>query len=238
MQLAPSGAAPAFDPATLALTGWWRANYTASPWVANASAGASGTNGNLTEATNPPTAGTAINSLTPAAFVTNKELSSANNVIVFGGTTKFHASFLAIQNTASASSVGSAYLEASVFTDDVNAFIQCSFSTRGYTFSMYDGAAAYHEVNVACATGALHLVHVWWDGANLHAKIDSAAEATPVACASFFGAATALKVGRNYTSTKFLDGSIADLMLSDVDLGATARDNIRLYCNSRYALSL
>ena len=47
-------AASAFDPATLALTGWWRSGgYVSGTWTGIASAGTSGGR-NLVEATNPP----------------------------------------------------------------------------------------------------------------------------------------------------------------------------------------
>src|SRR5687767_7233209 len=38
---------PSFTPADLDLTGWWKPDYPAAPWASSASAGSSGTAGNL-----------------------------------------------------------------------------------------------------------------------------------------------------------------------------------------------
>ena len=56
------------DPATLALTGWWRGSYDGSgTWSGTASAGSSGTR-SLVELTNKPSSGTAVNGFNPATF--------------------------------------------------------------------------------------------------------------------------------------------------------------------------
>src|SRR6267142_3229718 len=63
--------APAFTPADLSLSAWFRASYTSPPpWVGRASAGTSAAK-NLTTAASSvtdPSAGTAVNGLTPAHF--------------------------------------------------------------------------------------------------------------------------------------------------------------------------
>src|SRR5262245_903161 len=54
VNVAPAISAVSYDPAILALDGWWRAPY-ADPWTPTASAGASGSNGNLTSSGSPAT---------------------------------------------------------------------------------------------------------------------------------------------------------------------------------------
>lgn len=226
-----------FDPATLALSGWWRAPYSGSPLVAVASAGGSGSNGNLTEATNPPSAGASLNSLASADFDgTNDVLKNANNIVTFLSETAWSVSCLFSGDTASARSVGAAYSDRSLLTNEAQGLFYLTFTTGGVTVGHYDGG--FKEVTVACATGGSHLISAWYDGTNLNLSIDGGAASTAAASTAFtnFGGGV-LKVGLNYDGSAKFDGRIWDLMTATTNLGSTARSNIKSYINSRYALS-
>lgn len=64
-----AAATPAFNPAALSLTGWWRPNYSGSPWTRVASAGTSGdSNKDLITVGTAPSNGAALNGYTPPDF--------------------------------------------------------------------------------------------------------------------------------------------------------------------------
>jgi hypothetical protein len=238
----PLGDAAVFDPAVLALSGWWRASYAGSPWVSRASAGSSGANGNLAEATNPPATGAAVNGLTPADFDgSNDQLLNANDLhATFLSTSAFHITALVKFNTAGAAAAGAAYGERAVLADDTQGYCNFSHSTRGITLSHYDTATGlWREATVACGTGAWHLAHGWYDGVNLFVQLDSGAPVTGETVATPLpSVAGTVCVGRNYSGTAFVDGDIAEVMIATTNLGSTARTDIKSYVNSRYALAL
>lgn len=66
-------------PTGLSIDGFWRANFSASPWPGVATAGLSGGR-DLTEATNPPTTGTVQNGWTPALFNGTTQLLTADGI--------------------------------------------------------------------------------------------------------------------------------------------------------------
>ncbi len=105
---------------------------------------------------------------------------------------------------------------------------------------MFDSGFAYYEVTIACAAVGWHLVHAWYDGTTLSIGLDDGTPATTPAATDMTTLADTnpLWFGKNYDGTKLFNGKIADIILADVDLGGTARTNIKSYCNSLYALSL
>lgn len=229
-----SGKNSGFDPATLSLTGWWRAPYGGSPWVALASAGSSGSNGNMTEATNPPSVGASLNSLASADFDgTNDVLSNANNITTFFATTRW--SFAALLSSDIAPVHTTIYDNPAFVTDFNGAVFTIAFSNSGVSAGHYDGA--YKEVTKACATGTQHIVQAWYDGTNISLSVDAGAASTVAASSVDFvgGGSGVLQFGRNYNSTVYEDGRLWEVMLSNTDLGATARTNIDSYFHARYA---
>jgi len=228
-----SGAA-VFDPATLALSGWWRADYAGAPWAANASSGASLANGNLVTNGNDPAVGATQNGYAPADFDgTNDNLVNAVLDTTFWTTTAGSIVCLAYMDTAAAPT-GNTWDDNTVIRN-ANSNQGLSFTTSGYTGYAYDGA--YQSKAVACATGAYHLVMMTWDGADIGMTLDSAAETT-AACGTLTMGADAINVGANQPATDGIDGRILELMTSRVKLSSTDYGNIKSYVNSRYILSL
>lgn len=233
----PTIVSSAFDPATLALTGWWRASFTASPWTPTASAGSSGANGNLAEATNPPTSGTAQNGFNPAAFDgINQVLTSANNFSTFvtGGAGSIWVLFYATAAAADAGAglrIGNPGL---VFQDTGGTTFGIGYSDAGVTVAYYDGA--YEELVIAASLNNYHLAQVKWDSTNLKMRVDSGARSS-IAAAAMTLSANPIVVGKNYTTgyqaCRVLEVGTINSALSDAD-----EDNIKSYVNSRYGLAL
>lgn len=230
----PLGAA-VFDPATLALSGWWRASYTGSPWAANASAGVSATTGALVTAGSDPTTGTAQNSLTPAAFASASSQYLTNTATadtLFNGTAgTIVALFYGVSAVAP---TGNKYDDAAIYVDAGIANTALTYTTSGFGAVSADGAI--QSVYVAAATGSYHLAMMRWNGSVLGLTVDSAAESTTPAGTMTLGAGT-VSVGQGYLGGSYIEGRILELMTSAADLSASYSD-IKSYVNSRYALSL
>jgi hypothetical protein len=235
----PSGAA-AFDPATLALSGWWRASYAGSPWVARASAGGSGGNGNLTEATNPPATGTAVNGLTPASFNgTTQIIANANALTTFITSTAWSIALLIKPTaTAVARSVGAGYNDPAIISETTQGYWYLTYTTSGVTIGHYDPTAGvWKEANQACSSGSWHLVQAWFDATNISISVDSVAATNVASTDQGVAGVGPLTLGKAFAAAYYA-GDVADVMVATTNLGATARGNIKSYVNSRYALAL
>lgn len=232
-----SAGAAVFDPAVLSLTGWWRANYSGSPWAAVASAGTSGANGAMAEPTNPPSTGANINGLTPADFDgINDQLVNATAIDTM--VTDAAGSLVCLFNADVAfADPGSTsyYLCPSLIGAASNSRISLAFSTSGVIFGTYNGAA-WDSVSTACGTAAWHLAQARWNATDIEVRIDSGAWVTTsrILAMSSIGS---LQFGRNY-DVGFFDGRIAEGMSATSRLSDTDFSNIVSYVNSRYGLGL
>ena len=228
-----------YSPAQEALTMWQRASYTGSPWTANASAGTSAANGSFTEATNPATAGTALNGRTPASFDgTAKLLTSANTLATYVSATAFSVTVLVKPATPVASpTAGAGYNEPAILGESAQGYWYLTYTTGGVKIGHRDTTAgAWVEATQACTSGAWHLVHAWFDGVNISISIDSVA-ATIVASTNQELAATgAIRMGKGFSA--FAPCDVAEVIMSATNLGATSRSKLKSYVNTRYALAL
>ncbi len=232
----PSGAV--FDPATLALSGWWRASYAGSPWTPTASAGNSGSNGNLTEAINPPATGAALNGLTSADFDgTNDKLGNANALNTFIASTGWSVSGVIAADSSLPRSVGAGQQDAGLFVQTATGTWGITFTDDGITVFQNDSGINLFEITEACAAdGNPHTFHAWFDGTDLHLTVDGSS-ATPVTTGGgiFNLAGGNPRMGTDYIATfAWFDGRAWDVMTSLVDLGATARTNIESYFQATY----
>jgi hypothetical protein len=239
-QVVSLDAAPvaAFDPATLSLTGWWRGNYTASPWVGTASAGSSGTR-NVTEATNPPSTGAAQNLLVPALFDgTNDKLTSAINFDQFcsQGASSIWVLFYAVAAGADAGA-GSKHTNKGILCCDTGlTTFNLTYSTSGVAVSLFGSGATWIEREAAAATGQYHLAQVRWDGVNLGLRLNSGAWSNVAAVAAALGAAP-LVMGKNWNAA-FANVRILDVGTAQTAFPDATFNNIKSYINTRYALAL
>lgn len=230
-----AGGASTFDPATLSLTGWWRASYAGSPWVATASAGTSGSR-EFSEATNPP--GTfAINGLNAADFDgTNDRLRTVTLTLQdLLGTSGYYVGILAYLDTTEAAGANY-YDDEALFTTDSGG-MGISVSNSGVRAGHNDGGYK-QTAAVACATGAWKWIDAWYDTTNLNVAVNGGAAASVAAGACASPGGQQPRVGSNWAGAKFLDGKVAEIITAASDIGATNRTGLRSYVNARYGLSL
>ncbi len=206
--------------------------------MAVASAGGSGSNGNLTEGTNPPSTGATANGKVSADIDgTNDRLGNTNSLDVFFGAlgTAYSIAGVIASDASSASTAGSPYADAAIYTNDNQGTAYCTFTDDGIGFGHYDGVS-FKIIYQACPDdGAPHTFHGWYDGTNLNLTVDGST-ATPVAAgaATFLIGYDALQLGRNYDDGASFNGRVWDLMFSATNLGSTARTDIESYFQDTY----
>jgi hypothetical protein len=229
------GGGGGFDPATLPLSGWWRANYTAAPWAAVASAGTSLANGDLVTNGNDPSPSAPQNGYTGPDFDgTNDNLRNLADITDFVTTTAGTLICLFRADTAD-NATGNTYDDAALFLD-TNADFGLTFTTSGVTGFAYSGG--YQAKTVACGTGGYHLVMMRINGSTLGITLDSAAESTQ-ACGTLGVLTGSIGVGSGYGGTHHFDGRILELMVADSVLSDGDYANIKDdYVFSRYLLTL
>ncbi len=221
-----------FDPATLALSLWVRGSYAGAPWAANASAGASLANGDLTAGTAPGT-GTAQNGYTPADFngSTHVLLNATADTTLFTSTALSIVALFIVDTVAAPT--GNLYDDAPLYRD-VDAYQGMTMTSAGVTAFAYDGG--YRSVATAAGAG-YHLAMMTCDGVNLVVQVDSGGTLS-TACNTMVRGGKSGVFGQGYGGTHYFDGRIMELMTAAVVLTPTDYANIKSYVNSRYALAL
>lgn len=229
-----NNASSAFDISTLNLSGGWDAPFSASPWSGISSAGNSGSRA-LSEATNPPSAGTTLNGYAPADFITNEKLENATALSSFGSSALSFAALVRVDTFAADDNFGGD-VQPRIFGDTGSYFNLC-ISTSGAKLYVYDGAVK-QTAYVALIAGTWTLLMGKWDGNNLYLTKNSVAFGAGVASGAPQLATGTLLVGCNYNATSFLDGAVARLLISPDNWGSTEFDGIRSSTNARYGLTL
>ncbi|HZM26945.1 MAG TPA: hypothetical protein VFB89_06290 [Gemmatimonadales bacterium] len=231
--------APVFDPATLVLSAWWRANYVTPPWGQNASAGTSGGNDPLDEATDYPTSGTAVNGLTPAAFNGSTQFLGTAGAFSTYATDTAYSGWVLMKVTSISTDIAapSLYDNNNVWSNGPYAglVLRDSTGTKSATLFHFDGAQ--QGVSTAIATGAWTLVQWKYDGTNIKIRTNGGSYSSTAA--GTLGDLTApFLVSQAYDGTKSFTGSILEIGLSLGVISDANFDNIKSYVNSRYALAL
>ncbi len=236
--LAGSGAGTIFDPSSLSLTLWLRADYASSPWPGTASAGTSGSN-SATEATHPPTVGTAVNGKNPAAFTTNQLISPAGTLGTYVSTSA--GSGWALVNLTSLGGAGAAFSHGALFASATSGYyaIEPQLGT-GVLFTIWDGAAK--TASRALSTGSYALVTWRHNGSLVQVGVNeapgAAGGASSLAGGNVQSVANNVVVGTNASANAFLTGAIADLGVSNTALTDGNFASIKAYVNTRYGLAL
>lgn len=227
-----------FDPAVLSLTGWWRASYSASPWVGRASAGNSGTH-DLSEATNPPSTGTAVNSLVPASFDGTNDILAGTTTSTYLATTQYTHVALVKVSSAIAATGGSPQVDDQIFADQASWVGLRTFDDAGVIKAAgwhWDGA--YRTVAGKTISTAWAMVATTFNGATISTDVNnSGSPSTLGVAADVGGLAGTFTLGRSQTGN-FPAMSILELMTAQTVLSAGNLASIKSYFNSRYALSL
>lgn len=230
-----------FDPATLTLTGWWRADgstgyqNSTGTWDGVASAGGSGSR-DLTEATNKPADGPALNGHTPPDFDgTNNREANATAISTMLSASAWRGWWL-VNCDAIATNSATSYLNDCIM-DDSGGFWGIFLRANGGSPLVYayqwDGAEKKAQESIS--TGGWALIQARYDGTNIRLKVNSGSVQT-AAAGNISTTTGTIRCGYNVTTA--FNGRMADIGLlasagSDADF-----DDIRSYVNARYGLSL
>lgn len=240
---AHGAAAPAFDPATQALTQWYR-DFAASPWAPTASAGTSGTLGNATTEGVAPVVGPSLNGHASARCNgTTSTLSTAAtyediiNVDAYSGWTLFQANGIATSdgdatpynNAPLIGGWGIYYFGVALTTDGGN---------RVQVF--HRGSTEWKSVpGLTISLSTPTLVQYRYNGTKIEARINSGAwqEVTHNNVHTSLLTQKAVIGGPSFAST-YANADIWEIGMTDTVLDDTAMDNDKAYINARYGLSL
>lgn len=231
-----SGGGAVFDPATLALTGWWRGDYTASPWTGTASAGSSGSR-DLTEATNPPGTAT-LNGYSIASFDGTNDILNGPDLGDLHDTDGYGGWYLCNVSAASwdeasfnnPSFIGQASVNFSLFLDGNGGspFVGVIHWNGG----AYDGGS----VTVNFTLSQWNLVQYRYTGSALELRVNGGTRSTQAASNATVSGATRMGLDRN--NAFWIPMQVADIGTMDFSPTDTEEDNVLSYCRSRYALAL
>jgi len=219
-------------PATLNLTGWWRASYSTAPWVGSPSAGISASN-NLVLGSEPGT-GTIVNGYAPAGFdgVSDYLLTAATTATLMSQSLY---SWVILAKAASAEAPAGTNPK---FIAETSAVYDMPFSTSGVSWRHVDAGGTTRTVGpLACSVGVYHLITAGYDGANIFLNVDGV-DATPFACTNLFNLLTnQVRVGRGAGTSHFMPADILEIMVAAQDLRPSI-PKIRSYVDARYGLSI
>lgn len=235
-----SGAAAAFDPATLSLDGWYRASFGGDPWTPTASAGSSGSNGNLIAvAAAPPTVGTSVNSLDPATFNGTTQALSTGTAATTDLITAASLTVVMLIKASAATAIAADFYSDPALMTDGSGNWGLVFTDGGVRAGTFVGST-HQTTSIALATGVWALAAMRYDGANIKCRVSQASgttDATPVAS----GNPTLVAApywGRNYAGAAFFAGDVLEIMTSKSVLSDANLASLTGYANSRYGLSL
>jgi hypothetical protein len=220
----------------LALSGWWRADYSGSPWEGAISGGPSGVRP-LADALVAPGTGTAQNGLVPANFNGSTNTLSSPVFIEQYLDPGAYSVLVLFNADSAAAAAGNIEDDPAILTDSWPGWA-ITFSTGGVGVAHWDGVA-WQGGRVACGTGAWHAVQIVYDGADIRVRIDSGAWTTVDTAGTLQHAAASyfLISGKSYVPGYF-DGRILEIMIAPEAFSEAKFDAILDYLNARYALAL
>lgn len=227
-----------FDPASLDLTGWWRASYTGLPWEPAASAGSSGTVGDITSASVDPSVGSAVNGLTPADFDGADD--AAYQTISETLDTLFNASSysgwaLVWADTVSTDSTNPYSNDTVVGTTTTSFWSIYLRSSNKVGVMNYD--AAWLKAETHFSAGEWQLVQWKHTGTDIKIRVNNGPWVSTSA-GSLDDLTFRLKLGTNWDTSQFFDGKLLELATSDAVLSDDDFDGVLEYARDRYDLTL
>lgn len=224
-----------YDPTAESLTKYWRASFTASPWVGTASVGASGSS-NLTEATNPPTAGAAVNGYTPAVFNgTTSVLNDGTLASAIGDGTDFKIWALVKPNSLAADPGYAGRFNSPQVFCDADAYFAAFITDAGFGAWVADGVGTPSDVVKPVVTGQWQLMTFAYSAGTISVDVDDSGSPATQAYAVAGGLAAATVVGARYDKTTSLD---ADILEIGIGPSSIQDSDLIEYINDRYGLSL
>jgi hypothetical protein len=234
-------ATSSFSRSSLSLTGFWKASYSGSPWVGSESDGISGSN-DLSEATNPPSTGAAINGLTPADFDgTNDKLTAEGTLDTYLNADEY-SGWALINVDAIGTDVSDTtqiYENDCVLSTQPSAYWMIYLRSSGLVgIGHYAGGAFYKVVTAAISTGSWALVQWKYNGTEITIRVNDGAWATPVAAGSITLLENVLALGVNYNAGHCFNGKVLEVATSDVALSDDQFDSVLDDVRSTYGLAL
>lgn len=241
LSLGGSGAldAPGF-PATLSLTGWWRASYAGSPWTGYASLGASGSR-SLTNGATPPGTGTAVNGKTPADFNGTTQYLSAGGTWSDYYTASVYSGWMLVKIDAVDTNNADLTLNDCLVSCSTSAWHGVCLKSGGtvHAFSYDTGSGLNSGPSTTFTIGSWQLVQWKREGGSLKIRVNGGAWQTSVRTnlsASY--ASEGVRVGFNAQNNSYIDGLVLDVGFANTALSDADFDSILSYARTRYALAL
>lgn len=240
-----------FDPATLELSGWWRARPAGEvdegdpinvPFAGVASAGTSGSK-SLAHVANDPIAGAAVNGFAPFNCAGKAKQLVGDDMSTFVSPTGYTFVLLFKANSAGAPAANG-YIEDAIVADTGGgAFFGCGFSTDGievYHFGT-DLGTSYDGVVVPASTGAWHRVIARYDGTDLRVRVNGGSEATLAKgniASDVGGAGNFLRFNDRFIGDQDhgADAAYLEMMFALEAVSDDDADNIDAYLVARYGL--
>lgn len=235
------GAPAIFDPATQSWDGWFRGNYTGSPWNGTASLGTSGSR-SVSEATNPATAGTAVNGKTPASFNgTNKKLTDAGNISQY--VTPSEGVLAALVFTPSITGGTAAGYDNPTICCDLaggNLGLHLGSATNDkFVAYLYDAVNGAMKAELPISLSTWTFVQFRWKASTpvAEARINGGIW-TSLSGPAFTGIngtlASLFAMGRNYSQALWMNGDVLEFFASKTLKSDLELDNVRSYLNATY----
>lgn len=220
-----------FNLADLNWTLFVQGDYSGSPWEGETSAGSSGSN-DLTEATNPPSVGTAQNGHDPADFDgTNDRL---NTGLAWDDLIDDDEFFIDFVGLADAVPTAASYDAQLNVIGDNNGYCGVAWTSNGLTVAVAD--TTLKSVTKTAGTGSYQRFQARLSGGQLEARINGGTW-TGVSCGTVDDVTTGnVKIGANYNLSEFFNGRILHLAVSATAFDNTTADNIDAAHVARYGL--
>jgi hypothetical protein len=238
--LVPASGGAVFDPATLSLTGWWRAAYAGSPWAPTASAGTSGTANRdlgVDSGAATPSVGTALNGLDTADFdgSTQSMADGDSTLDTYVSAAAYTGSAL-VYPRAAAAPAGNIYDNPQLIADISGAAFGLAWSTSGFA-AWHDDGTFNSTPWVACSADAWHRVDWKLTGGSLKIRVDSGVWSSAAkGNITVAGLTVVPRIGRNWSNTR-MSMLLAELMLADTAIADADLDSIGgSYDADRYGL--
>lgn len=232
--------AAAYDPAALALYGWWRGSYASSPWSGTASAGSSGSR-TLSEASNPPSAGSTVNGYAPADFDGSNDYLSAAGTMGDYYTAATYSGWALVNLDAIGTNNANPYLNEHILAPSANARHGIALRSNGtvWPWSYDTGSGLYDGPTAAISTGAWQLVQWKREGGDLKVRVNESAWATNTRSNLHADFTTDVpRIGFNPQNGTYISGKILDLALGIAAFSDDVFDDVLSYARARYALAL
>jgi hypothetical protein len=221
--------------ASLDLNRYFIAPYTTPTWSGSASAGISATK-SLTDATNPATAGAALNGLTTARFDGVNDVMLDANTFSHSYQPNLYMMFLINPTTLDAPT--SADNDPALYGDQY-AYARVTITTSGVAVRILSAEGpAVTSAYVAAPLATWTLVRIKMDGKKVYIAKNSDAFDAGTTCSLPAALSGPARFGKSADSTNFFHGDIAAILRTGEDLDEATFLGIKAELNTVFGLSL